>query len=439
MGMANHERVPKVLFHYWFGYFRQLFCGVSKGQHLPKDQVPTRSATLANKSTQSDLGTNRKHPEKYKIVSISSPLKKLSNPSDIEEKQVSVTHDDQVDKENFYVNLNFLAKKGYRVKFRGLGATLLELDESEYEYESVLKSSSIYFVRAGLTYELPEKNKDGYRLSVHSPYGGYCNPEITDGITIADNCLYHDAYLFEKDLRSRRPVQQAIVRSGHGWRAKPGADLTEQLKERLEEGYYPVILLSRFEILVEKIFKTDQEIQEIAKTEFQIIRSGLGTGNFKKRLNDLAKEGYRIGLIGNEIALMFRNEETKKSSVSYTWLRSDKKNFPREVARLEQTGAKFTAVYPNPHGEKNSLVFEQNLKENRQKSDVRILNFEVLMTDDQVGGKFFSNLTPDSMKNEIIMNELAKEGFVVRGMYDTKRIRKNSTEFGIIMERAKSD
>jgi hypothetical protein len=81
---------------------------------------------------------------------------------------------------------------------------------------------------------------------------------------------------------------------------------------------------------------TDKDEFLPERTEVKVV-----TGYFKlkKKVNELARQGYRLAFTHFEIAMMYRHRDTT-APVSYIWLDSrKKKSFEQELTRLQDRGA----------------------------------------------------------------------------------------------------
>ena len=158
------------------------------------------------------------------------------------------------------------------------------------------------------------------------------------------------------------------------------------------------------------------------KPDVKIIRSGWGTNDLKKKVNELAKQGYRLSLVGNGIAVMHRNSDTNGKIFSYIWLKADKKGFEKELAKLQQMGASYSHVYPDGQGTKDSLIFELRLDGKSANTEFKILKFGFNEREDLKEGKVYIDLTPEAKDSIKKMNQLAKEGFVVRDLFESDKV-----------------
>jgi hypothetical protein len=179
----------------------------------------------------------------------------------------------------------------------------------------------------------------------------------------------------------------------------------------------------------------------------------------QKKVNELARQGYRLALIHNQIAVMRRSRDTT-APVSYIWLDGmKKKTFEQDLARLQDSGAIYRMTYPDSDGAENTLIFEQPAVEARKRREYRVLSdrgrpqrpdhdvearkrreYRVLKVEFQETENFAEqkvdiDLTPSSKETIKTLNSLVKEGFVVRDLFvsDDLAARRAS----VLLERTK--
>lgn len=323
--------------------------------------------------------------------------------------------------DNFLTQINAAGNEGYKVISTIYGDfAIAKLEEASYEYNVFDATSSIFFVKAGIRDRLSELSENGFKIYDHSLLSAGCTPDIFAGQNIGETCEYADFYLFGKEKGSRKRTEQIIVNSSPGWGNKPSTIMAAEIDEKLAEGFYPVKILSKFEILLEKAKDKNDILDE--KPDVKIIRSGWGTNDLKKKVNELAKQGYRLSLVGNGIAVMHRNSDTNGKIFSYIWLKADKKGFEKELAKLQQMGASYSHVYPDGQGTKDSLIFELRLDGKSANTEFKILKFGFNEREDLKEGKVYIDLTPEAKDSIKKMNQLAKEGFVVRDLFESDKV-----------------
>ncbi len=329
---------------------------------------------------------------------------------------------------SFIKEINKFARQGYKAvsSLPGTPIAIVRPDEAEYEYSWFETTSPTHFVKSGLAAKLEDGKSERFRVVEHSLIGHSCEHLYQEDPAFGEKCAYKDLFLIEKELNSKRHFEQMVIGSSPGWGAKPSIEMASEVDEKLADGFYPVSAISQFEILLERVKGEDDILKD--KPDVQIVRSGWGTNNVQKRVNEFAKLGYRLAMTNHGIAVMYRNNETRSIPVSYVWMRADKRNFDKELAKLKAKGAVYQTTYPNEEGIRNTLIFEQNLDGKGKNAEFRILSFEFDRNEKETEGRVFIDLTPSSKEAVKKMNEWAKEGFVVRDLFDSGKV-------SVIMER----
>lgn len=331
--------------------------------------------------------------------------------------------------QNLAKQLNEAGSRNYRLLTAiGTSAAIVRLDESQFEYDWFETTGPVHFVKTGLGAKLDELNKVGFRLVEQSPISRSCEFLDPNEPAFGEKCVYKDLFLVEKELSSNRKVEQILSRGSPGWGGKPSEEITLEIGGNLAEGFYPVMAISRFEILLERAQNKEDVLDD--KPDVKIVRSGWGTNNVPSKINEFAKNGYRLAMTNNGIAVLYRNKETAKSVVSYIWLRTDRKGFEKELQKLQEKGVRYTTYYPDERGTRNTLIFEQQLDGKDAQSEFRILSFQFDVKEDQAEGKVYIELTQSSKETVKTMNELANEGFIVRDLFDSGNV-------SVIMERTR--
>lgn len=196
--------------------------------------------------------------------------------------------------------------------------------------------------------------------------------------------------------------------------------MEKQIDEKIAEGFYPVNVFSAFEVLLEKAVNKEELLSD--KPDVKIVRTSWGKNDLEQKVNKLAKEGYRLAMTNYRIAVMYRNSETSQVPVSYIWLKANSKNFEKELIKIQGKGATYRTTYPDNKGRKNILIFEQKLKDDGKRSEFRILKFEFEFKENQTEKRVYIDLTPLSKETVKQMNELAKDGFEVKDLFEGKEI-----------------
>jgi hypothetical protein len=340
--------------------------------------------------------------------------------------------------DNFAEHLNRAGAQGYRV-ITSLKAdpAIVALDQYQFEYAWTETHSREAYLMPGFAGTYALLAKKGFRLSAHSLLYGYCEP------LDADRCYYGDFFLFERRKGDEAPREHAYARSERGSTRNDDA-LTAEVRAKLAEKFYPAHLLSKIEILLER--EPAEPALAEAGTEVRVVRSNSFSGRdeLPKKVNELARQGFRIALADYEIALMYRRPGAA-AQFSYVWVKSSKKEFEQEVAKLQEDGAVFRMTYPDSNGTRRALIFEQGPSGTAARREYRVLRFELQTRGNSAEQVLEAALAPASAETQKELNRLAAEGFAVLALVDmdklkfTKPSRERegmvSEEFAVLLER----
>ena len=153
----------------------------------------------------------------------------------------------------------------------------------------------------------------------------------------------------------------------------------------------------------------------------------------KKKVNELARQGFRLALIHNQVAVMRRSRDTT-APVSYIWLDSlKKKTFERDLARLQDSGAIYRMTYPDSEGAEYELIFEQPSADDGKRREYKVLKVEFQETENFADQKMDIDLTPSSKETIKTLNSMVKEGFVVRDLFVSEYLE--TKKASILLER----
>lgn len=323
---------------------------------------------------------------------------------------------------SFLQNLNAVGKENYRLLSALLNhpVALVRKDESEFIYDLFETISVSHLKKNRLDEEIRKRKALDFRLAEHAQVKKLCNvkydPEVTANL---EKCEYRDVFLVEKASNRIRGAEQVLINAYPGWGARPSDQFEEEIVKNLNSGFYPVAAISPFELLLQKVDEKESLGEEI---EIQVLRSSWGTSNVESKVNLLAGQGYRLALVTNGIAVLYRTPETAKVRASYVWLRADTKSFESRLAALGKKGAVFKTTYPDSDGLRNQLIFEIRESTAGRQTEFRTFNYEFKKTEDRVQNRVNIDLTPASRISLQRMNELAKNGFVARELFEGKTL-----------------
>ncbi|HEX8290836.1 MAG TPA: hypothetical protein VF570_03705 [Pyrinomonadaceae bacterium] len=344
--------------------------------------------------------------------------------------------------DNFAEHLNRAGAQGYRLVTSLKGdPAVVALDGGQFEYAWTETASRAAHLKPGFAGTYSQLAKKGFRLAAHALLYGYCDP-------FNGRCDYRDFFLFERRKGFESPRERASVDTERGApRVKGQSDqdaLTAAVRAKLAEGLYPAHFLSKFEILLER--ESPEPALAEAGTEVRVVQSSSfwERDELPKKVNELGRQGFRLALAGYEIAVMYRRPR-EAAQFSYVWLKSSKKEFEKELARLQEAGAVFRTTYPDSDGTRRSLVFEQGPPGVAARREYRVVRFEIQTRGDADGQAMLADLAPDSAGAQGELNRLAAEGFVVLALFDADGFKFTrpgrgregliSEEFGVLLGR----
>ncbi len=329
---------------------------------------------------------------------------------------------------SFVEHMNEAGAQGYKmmsVVDYGYPVAIVTLDETQHEYAHFKTTSKLFFSKNGFERKYAEMAEQGFRVISHLFVSRSCGSTAfnPDDNIIEDDCEYTDLFLLERVKGNEQAKQYALVSNVPSWGGKPDVEMTTALNEQLAKGFYPTHAFSKYEILLgyDKQPADDDE-GSASKPEVQVIRaSWRGQSNLEKQVNELAGRGFRLAFVNDGIGVMYRDRETT-TPVSYVWLDAKKKDFEKQLAKLQAGGAIYRMMYPDKLGTENKLIFEQRAITDGTRREYKVLKFEFQEAENAAAGKVQIEFAPLSKETLKIMNRLVKEGFTVRDLFATDKV-----------------
>ena len=299
---------------------------------------------------------------------------------------------------------------GYRAP-----VAILKLDKVQREYAWFRTRTRSSFTIDGFERKYRELSEQGFHL-VDFLVDVDCASTTLEGDCIFE---YDQLFLFEREKGVQSPVQFRVARSIPQRKLKMGAELTEQIKAKLVDGFYPINVFNKFEILLTQMEHNDKLSN--GNPDVQVVTISLFK-DVKGKIKNLARQGYRILLVSSGIAVMYRRADNA-TPVSYEWVDADKSDFEKRLLELQSRGAVYRMIYPNrDRTSKEKLIFELGAADERVRREYKVLRFEFQDGKDAAGNPVQVDLTPSSKETVKLMNNLAKEGFVVRELFKSKKV-----------------
>lgn len=349
---------------------------------------------------------------------------------------------------NFVDQLNQNGKEGYRLKVAtyawqrlsgdgecSVPVAILQSDESGFEYAWFEVATTLYFAIPGFEPQYSEQAKQGFRLADFFLSTVFCADDDPDTVAPIPHCKSNYIFLLERESGSHSPKDFLVAEAMPDWQRKPGRKLANVTRANLPDGFYPARVLANNQLLLNRT--TEHEDFQKDPPEVQIVNSSF-LNNVKKKVEVLGRQGFRLALIGDECAVLYR-WRNEHAPLVYEWLNAKSKNFEKELARIQASGATFRLVYRDPYNG-NQLVFERQANAGTQRVEYKVLRLSFQLLGPQrlkdVGNvPERIDLTPESKETVKLMNQLARERFVVRDLFVSNIM--SSRNVGVLLERTR--
>jgi hypothetical protein len=426
--------------------FPSPFQGASaqSGRVVPKP-TPIPSAESQNQSEAKQKFVADPDADKYKLVFPINYRKKLYKDPRKNRKEKNQwekeqdAEDRRTSRRNSLIEqLNKAGDQGYRLialVYPLIG--VVKLSNVQYEYAWFETSSGLPSITNGFDEKYAELARRGFSVVAHVFFvGGGCVSEPFSPISNDEPYSYHgpqlcgysDLFLLERERGVEKPLQSAVARHPPSWLGLGNeAALTTQISDYMALGFTPILAISRCEVFLRPI--TDKGEFLPVGSEVKVV-----TGNVKKKVNELARQGYRLALTYFLIAVMYRHPDNT-TPVSYIWLESrKKKSFDKELARLQDSGAIYRMIYPDFYGIEHTLIFEQPAVDVSKRREYKVLKIEFQETENFADQRVDIDLAPSSKETIKTLNSLVKEGFAVRGLFVSDFLETNENA-SVLLER----
>jgi hypothetical protein len=338
-------------------------------------------------------------------------------------------------------------EEGYRLKTATYGyqnlfgwsysipVGILQSDGTQFEYASFEVISRLFFAISGFEQKYAEQSKNGFRLVDHFLSHAVCDEQSSeDLIRMMPVCATTYQFLLEREKGANAPTAFVMAEATPTFKRNPGGTLGSAILEKWAEGFYPATVLTNYQVLLAHADKkTDLQPEPL---EVQVVNSSF-MNTMKKKIKTLGQQGFRLSVIGQECAVMYRSPN-ERNPVSYEWLDAKNKKLEKELGRLQKSGAVYRMVYRyQPYS--NELVFERPINGSAQSAEYRVLKLSFQLVDPPLRkGVRVSDarveLTPEAKNTVKLLNDLAREGFVVRDLFRPEFISNN---VHVLLERSK--
>ena len=407
--------------------FAQLRVFAQSGRGIPAPSTPTPQTPSPNQREVKSKFVIDRSADAYKLVfptgpGFSSFIEQLNKAGEQGYKLTSVIY-------------RWQRKSASAKQEDAVPVGILKLDEVQHEYAWFETASSSVFAITGFEQKYRELSKRGFRLVDHFLIDLSC--EYGNLIVLDQDCELHHLFLLERDKGVEKPKQFIIARSPvrAGFKVRNEGELTAQIKEKLADGFYPSDVFSKWEILLTQTENTDEP--SAGSPDVQVVMH-LGLKSIEKKVNELAKQGYRLALMNKGTAVMYRHGLTVTPS-TYVLLRVNGKSFDERLAKLQESGAVYRMTYAGNGTTKDQLVFEQGLVADGRRQEYKVLNFEFQVVEDlklRKGGEreVHIDLTASSKETMKLINSLVKEGFWARDLFASDAV---SDKVSVLLERTR--
>jgi hypothetical protein len=334
---------------------------------------------------------------------------------------------------NFVERLNEVGAQGYRLTSfiyarSGLPVGVVKRSEVPYEYVWFEVENKYAWLEeaGGFAEKVAELSRQGFRLADYHFFDVSCGPTVPENTSLGieatgETCLSEHLFLFEREKGDERPAPYAIVKE---WSRDPAVTLQTEIKRRLAEGLSPQRAFAWNVIWLGQAQATDKRWADDPEVEIIWYRpTWRGRAITERKVNELAKQGYRVALTNWGMAVMYRRRDD--TSFSYVWVDAKGKSFEKQLARLQSRGA----VYLSTYEKEDKLVFEQRAADDGRRREYKVLKFEFQFEEGGTGQrKVRVDLAPSGKEALNTLDRLVKEGFAVRDLF-------YSDEVSVILER----
>lgn len=317
--------------------------------------------------------------------------------------------------ENFIGQVNKFGEQNYRLDTVYWGSYPVGFVKSagkQYEYAWLESDSRFFSDKTGFDKEIKKFADRGFRIIEYKKLSRMCSySSVYNTMESEQNqaCSYVDAFLFEKEKSATDFPRQMLIRGDGGWSGTAGEKLTKQVNEKLSEGFFPVAAAPDFELLLEHSSEQAEFLAE--KPELLVIESGK-----KKKINKLVKQGFRLELINDAMALMIRRK-ANTVPVSYVYLKTKNKNFAAEFAALTAKGAVYHTGIRNDYAGIETLVLEQSMEMPIRRREYKMLELDFTDVEKPVENRIETQLKLSAIESLKAVDELVKQGYKIREIF----------------------
>lgn len=323
---------------------------------------------------------------------------------------------------SFVELLNTAGAQGYRLtsfvyKKSGVPVGVVRRNGARYEYKwfEVLNA-------ARFDGQFAELSQKGFRLADYIHFDLYCNSISPDGSPTGTECATVSVFLLEREVGVEKPARFAVL----GWEEKPVLPAKTEVKRNLSQGLFPKQVFAGYDIWFDERGATDRSWSD-AEIELVWYDPSWWGSDTNRSVNKLARQGYRVGLINWDTALMYRSPGS--ASFNYYWVDANKKSFEKQLAQLQAKGATYISTYE----EENKLIFERSLSDGGKRHEYKVLKFDFQFEEHAGANKVSVDFAAQGKEALTALHDLVRKGFAVRDLFVTRK------QVGAILERTLSE
>jgi len=323
---------------------------------------------------------------------------------------------------SFVDELNRIGAQGYRLVSIALAPWLaiVRRDENQYQYAIFETVSHQRFADDEFERKYAPLAQKGFRVANYTYIHGSCTSNDSDHFEPKRRhtptrliCKHDSLFVLERQKNAETPSSYQVLYQRPTFRSKElEAELLEQLNDARKSDLYPTHMLTKFEVLTQSATSR----QDFARDEYELQ---VAAGDFKKRLNELAQQGYRLMLNPDEFeaAILYRKKGVTMPA-SYVWIRE--KKLEQELPGLQERGAIYRFNY-GCHGAwvgPLKMIFEQPSVSDGKRREYKILMVELRRVENVASQRVEFQLTTASAETVAIFNRLVKQGYEVRDFFN---------------------
>lgn len=319
--------------------------------------------------------------------------------------------------ENFVARLSEAGSEGYRLvsfvyRGSGLPVGLVRMAGAAYEYRWLYTDARTGGAQVTVDFDktYPALAEQGFRLAEYSEFENGCDyfpgsvsPEPGP---YYQECNYAYVFLLEREKGVARAARYSVASSSGG----TDAAFVAEVRRMLADGLLPTHALPAYALWFEPAGTGGGPLRDWA--DIEVVRAGAGwRSTFRKRVNELARHGYRAALIDWGLALMYRPRGASAAR-SYVWVETDD-GLEERLAQLQAKGAAYLKTYKQD----DKLVFEQGAVSDGERYEYKALRFKFSRAEGASKSHVRVELTSSSEERWAALDRLVGEGFAVRDLF----------------------